>query len=182
MSEMTPTPLGRRRRTALLALAISAILSPTIPMALAEELHGDDHRDHDIFAENANNPDYGHPDDVSPFDQPPRPAKDQRAALLCWGGSHRRDRVRQCCADHSLHAWMAHRARSLVLSSEAMAAIGVWRGPRGPPPKIRGGKKFLGHDFSLHRSTASTFCQLSSVARHQSQISVRSDGEFSFCN
>ncbi|MHC2273412.1 hypothetical protein ACVME8_000023 [Bradyrhizobium diazoefficiens] len=41
MSEMTPTPLGRRRRTVLLALAIFAILSTTVPMALTDELHSD---------------------------------------------------------------------------------------------------------------------------------------------
>lgn len=181
MSEMTPTPFARRRRTVLLALAISAILSPSLARSIDDDQHSDRQSDTDFFAENANNPDYGEPDDVSPFLETPRLASDQCASFLRWGGSRAWDRRWQCRADHSLHAWMAHRARSLVLSSEAMAVIGVWRGPRGPPPKIRGRKKFLGYVFSLHRSAASTFCQLSSVARRRQQNFGRSDGEFPTC-
>jgi len=182
MSEMTPTPIGRRRRTVLLAFAISAILSPAIARSLEDDPGIDPHSDADFFAENANYSDYGDPDDVNPFIEMPRLASDQCGSFLRWGGSRAWDRRWQCRADHSLHAWMAHRARSLVFSSEALAAIGVWRGPRGPPSKIRGGKKFLGYVDSLRRTAATTVCQLSSVGRHRSQFSVRSDGEFSFCN
>ena len=182
MSEMTPTPLARRRRTVLLALAISAILSPSLTRSIDDDQHSDRQSDADFLAENANNPDYGEPDDVSPFIEYPRLASDQCASFLRWRGSRAWDRRWQCRADHSLHAWMAHRARWLVLSSEAMGAIGVWRGPRGPPLKIRGGKKFLGYNFSLHRAEPSTLCQLSAAGRHRQQSFGRSDGEYSFCH
>lgn len=181
MSEMTPTPLGRRRRTILLALAISATLSPSLARSLDDDQNSDRQSDHGIFAENANNPDYGHPDDVSPFFDLPRLASNQCASFLRWRGSRAWDRRWQCRADHSLHAWLAHRARQRVLSAEGVGASNVWRGPRGPPPKIRGGKKFLGYSFSLHRAEPSTLCQLSAAGRDRQQNFGRSDGEYSFC-
>lgn len=154
MSETTPTPLARRRRTVLLALAISTLLSPSLARSLDDDPHTEQRSDPDFFAENANCSDYGEPDDVSPFTELPRLAADQCASFLRWGGSRAWDRRWQCRADHSLHAWMAHRARSLLLSSEAMAAIGVWRGPRGPPLTTSWGKKIFRLRFLLTPSRA----------------------------
>ncbi len=150
-------------RVLIIALAVATSVSPAIAQPEARMVVARDVAVDRIEIEIS---DYA--TDYAALDGPKhRPAMDRCATLLRWGGCEGRDRRRRYRADHQLHARLGNRARPLVLSREAVGAMGGWRGPRGPPltKTSRGEKNFFRRCFSREiDSPDSSIRQLRSLA------------------